>query len=205
MKEIHMNPNSRMLAARDAALAAVMGALPSDFGNDSWGQDDWGADPPTAENQMKAWQEKQATKARENKLYPNRGSETKVERYCFAINQDIVLGVAQALGGGTNLTGKPETEFRPQRVTLNAPEVGFITLDNLKVANVGVIVGGTIDGFDFSAGGQDQALDLPTLRTSNEVKADGAYTGTVPGTLVPGAAFKISLSFKGPSTMAGGR
>jgi hypothetical protein len=128
----------------------------------------------------------------------------KIQRYCFAINQDITLGTAVALGGGTNMTGKPETEFRPQRITVNTEWVGFLTFGSLKVANVGVLVGGTIDGKDFDALGQDQELDVPTLTPANEVKATGDYTGTVPGYLVPADTFKIAMSFKGPATMAGG-
>ncbi len=196
-----MRPKSSDLALRDPAHAAVMGALPgSDFGNDSWGGD-FGDDPPTPANQMKAWQEKQATKNRERILYPNRGSAAKIQRYCFAINQEITaLGTPEAL----SMTGKPETEFRPQRVTANVPAVGFVTLDSLKVANVGVIVGGTLDAFDFAADGIDQELDVPTLTPANEVKATGDYTGTVPDPLTGTGAYLFALSFKGPATMAGG-
>jgi len=193
-------PNSAMLALRDPAAAALIGGLPSDFGNDYGFGSDFGADAPTAENMAKAWQEKQATKSRERLLYPNRDSSAKIQRYCFAINQTLPLGVAAAI----SMTGKPETEFRPQRVTCNVPSVGFVTFGSLKVANVGVLVGGTVDGADFSFNGQDQELDVPTLTPANEVKATGDYTGLVPAPFNNGAAFTLALSFKGPATMAGG-
>lgn len=198
------NPKSHSLAMRDPAIAALVGGLPADFGNDygrSFGFGaDFGEDAPTPQNMLAAWNEKQLTKQREKALYPNRGSSAKIQRYAFAINQDITLGTAVAL----SMTGKPETEFRPQRVTLNAPYFGFITIASLKVANVGVIVGGTVDGTDFAYNGMDQELDVPTLTPANEVKATGDYTGTVPGDLVPVAAYKVAMSFKGPATMAGG-
>ncbi len=161
---------------------------------------DFGDDAPTPANQMKAWQEKQATKQREALLYPNRGSSAKIQRYCFAINYGLQVGTPDA---SLVATGKPETEFRPQRITANVPSVGFIMIESLKVANVGVIVGGEVDAFDFSANGSDQELDVPTLTPANEVKVTGEYTG-IDSTLTNGDDFLFCLSFKGPATMAGG-
>jgi hypothetical protein len=197
-----MTTNARRLAVRDAAMLAVMGGLPADFGSDYGFGADFGDDPPTPANQMRAWQEKQATKGREALLYPNRGSSAKIQRYCFAINQTVAIDTPEAL----SMTGKPETEFRPQRVTCNVNMPGFITLDSLKVANVGVLVGGTVDAYDFNPNGQDQELDVPTLTPANEVKATGDYTGTIPvgPGLVAADAFIVALSFKGPASMAGG-
>ena len=210
-----MKPTSRHLALRDTALAALVGALPgstfgsdgSDFGSDYGWAPAFGTefghigDEPTPQNMAAAWNAVKQTKARQAILEPNAGSSSKIQRYGFAVNQDIVVGTAQGLGGGNQLGGNPETHFRPQRITVNAPGVGFILLDTIKVANVGVLVGGTHDAFDFAPQGVGQSLDVPTISPANRINVLGAYTGTAPLPLVAAAAFKVCVSFKGPATM----
>jgi hypothetical protein len=213
-----MTPNSRHLALRDTALAALVGALPgSNFGADyGYGSDynpsfggapqfgtEFGhiGDDPTPQNMAAAWNAVKQTKQRQAILEPNAGSSSKIQRYGFAVNQDITVGTPQQLGGGAALGGNPETHFRPQRITVNAPGVGFILLDTIKVANVGVLVGGTHDAFDFAPQGVGQSLDVPTISPANRINVLGAYTGTAPLPLVAAAAFKVCVSFKGPATM----
>jgi hypothetical protein len=208
-----MTPNSKHLVMRDAALAALVGGLPgANFGNDHNGYGNEYApqfgtefghigDDPTPQNVAAAWNAVKQTKARQAVLEPNAGSSSKIQRYGFAVNQDIVIGTAQALGTGGALGGNPETHFRPQRITVNAPSVGFITLDSIKVANVGVLVGGTHDAFDFSSVGVGQSLDVPTISPANRINVAGTYTGTAPLPLVAQSAFKVCVSFKGPANM----
>jgi hypothetical protein len=165
-----MTPNSRHLALRDTALAALVGALPgSNFGSDYGSDYGWApafgtefghiGDEPTPQNMAAAWNAVKQTKQRQAILEPNAGSSSKIQRYGFAVNQDIVVGTPQQLGGGAALGGNPETHFRPQRITVNAPGVGFILLDTIKVANVGVLVGGTHDAFDFAPQGVGRRAD----------------------------------------------
>jgi len=207
-----MTPDSKHLAMRDPALAAAVGALPgSNFGTD-YGDDYGGGryktsfgtefghigDEPTAQNMVAAWDAVKRTKERAAILEPNAGSNAKIQRYGFAINQDIVVGVAQPLN---TWGGNPQTHFRPQRVTVNTPAVGFIMIDSIAVANVGVLVGGTFDAFDFNALGVGQSLDVPTISPANRINASGAYTGTAPLPLIAAAPFKVAMSFKGPANM----
>lgn len=204
-----MTPNARQLAMRDPARAALLGVLtvasgtnygaePTSFGNDFSGG--FGDEAPTPQNMALAYNEKMATRARARILRPNEDSSLKVQRYCFAINEDIVVGTASP---NLSLTGNPETEFRPQRITINTPAVGFITVEALKVANVGILVGGHVDAYDFSSLGVGQALDVPTLSPANAAKASLNYKGTSPLPLVSGDAFEVSVSFKGPANLAG--
>lgn len=192
-----MRPTANDLALRDSALAALVGGMPADFGNDFGGG--FGDETPNAANMALAFNEKMATRARERILRPNQDSSTKVQRYCFAINQTLTVGTAVALA----MTGNPETEFRPQRITANVPAVGFATYSSMKVANVGILVGGVVDAYDFSAVGVGQSLDVPTLSPANAAKVNGNYTGTVPLPLVLGDSFVHSISFKGPANLAG--
>jgi len=137
------------------------------------------------------------TENRQRLIEPNRGSATKVERYQFSVNQALVLGVAAALSA----SGQPDTNIRPQRVTMNAPAPGFATISEIKVANVSVTVGGTADAFDFGANGVGQSLDMPTLSPANRATVLGNYTGFVPPGYVGGAAYLFCASFKGPATI----
>lgn len=201
-----MRPNSKNLALRDSAAAVLLGAVAphgADFGNDySFGHDysGFGADAPTPENMQRAWQEKQETRARERLLSPNAGSSVKIQRYAFGVTQTLTLSTAVAL----SMSGRPETNFRPQRVTANAPLPAFCRISSIKVANVGVIVGGEVDAFDFAANGWDQSLDVPTISPANTVTVTGNYDGLLPdGGYVTATSYRFIVSFKGPANMAG--
>jgi hypothetical protein len=197
-----MTPNSKSLALRDSALAALVGALPgSNFGAEyapSFGTE-FGhiGDEPTPQNMAAAWNAVKATKSRQAVLEPNAGSSSKIQRYGFAVNQDITLATPVAISA----SGNPETHFRPQRITVNVPGPGMIHLTAIKVANVGVLVGGIADAYDFSPLGVGQALDVPTISPANRINVTGDYTGTVPLPLTGVGAFKVAIAFKGPATM----
>jgi len=218
-----MKPNARTLAMRDPALAAIMGVLGAsagadfgaEFGNDYGAEfgDDFGefgldapavpvaSSKPNAQAMMALWQQHQMKRAhttrREMLLEPNKGSTAKIERYSFSINQDIVLGTAQAL----ELSGQPDTTIRPQRVTMNAPQPGFATIAEIKVANVSVTVGGDEDAYDYNALAVGSTLDMPTLSPANRAKILGNYTGFVPPGFVGGSDYKFTASFKGPASI----
>ncbi len=199
-----MKPNSNALARRDPALASLLGLVgASDFGGDYrfQGEYQFGEDAPTPANMQQAWAEKQATRAREALIDPNRNSLAKIQRYAFGVSQTLTLETAAVVAQ----SGNPQTNFRPQRITSNAPLPGFARFSAMSVANVGVIVGGQVDAFDFSADGQDQQLDLPTLSPANSVNVAGNYDALLPaGGYVTATAFRLITSFKGPATMAGG-
>lgn len=216
-----MKPNSKQLALRDPALATLMGAIEgSDFGSEmgyEFGFDDhmgyfgddygdvYGAEAaaavPPPHVAAKLWQKHRAdsgvTERRARLIEPNKGSKIKVERYSFAVNQTLTLGTAVALSA----SGQPDTNIRPQRVTMNAPSVGFCTISEIKVANVSVTVGGTSDAYEYSAVGVGQSLDMPTLTPANRATVLGNYTGYVPSGFSGGASFTFCCSFKGPASI----
>jgi len=216
-----MRPNSKVLALRDPAAAALVGAINgADFGSDEYGDDygyDFGddyafaADPspvaiakpvaPPAHVAAQLWaahKKKTAhTESRQRLIEPNKGSAVKIERYSFAINQTLTLGTAVAL----NMSGQPDTNIRPQRVTMNAPSPGFATVAEIKVANVSVTVGGTSDAWDYNSLGVGQSLDMPTLTPANRATVLGNYSGFVPPGFVGGSAYTFCCSFKGPASI----
>ena len=195
-----MKPSINNLVMRDSALAVLTGALASknsDFGAEF--SYEFGAEP-TPENMQAAWLRERATKSRQALMSPNAGSDAKIERYAFGVSQTLTLSTAAAISA----SGQPETNFRPQRITCNVPLPAFASIAAIKVANVGVIVGGVVDAFDFSADGNDQALDVPTLTPANRVSVTGAYSGLLPsGGYITATPYLFITSFKGPASMAG--
>jgi hypothetical protein len=209
---------------RDPALAALMGIVPGpDFGDDygAFGGDyngdmygAFGADAPPAPapagtkpapaQLMSMWHAHQAalakTHQRHSILEPNAGSTVNVERYSFSINPltPITLGTTSAV----TAQGNPQTKIRPQRVTINAPAPGFLTVVDIKVANVSVQVGGVADAWDFNALGVGQSLDMPTIEPANQASFIGTYSGYTPPGFVSGSTYALAITFKGPSSMA---
>lgn len=209
-----MRPTSKQLAMRDSALAVMLGAVGSpgsDFGADpysrfgaDYGYGRFGADAaPPASAAAANWAQQQATQQRVGLLRPNAMSDVDVQRYCFGLQTTLTLSTPSTFN---NISDKPETQFRPQRVTTNVPFPAMVRLSALKVANVGVIVGGEIDAFDFNANGWDQSLDCPTISPANSVSMSGTYTGLLPtpGGYVTATPYEFTLSLKGWATMAGG-
>lgn len=224
-------PTSRTLAMRDPALAALMGALgapgsdfgferpraraavPAQFGDEyGFGSDvpgtpgfGFGADAEVgAEHHRRAMAHHHAKRAhhtdkRRLMLNPNMYSESKIERYTFSVNYPLVLGTPD----GIDASLQPDTSIRPQRVIMNAPQPGMITVAEIKVANVSVTVGDQEDAFTYSALAQGVVLDMPTLSPSNRAKVLGTYTGYIPPGFTSGFAFLFIATFQGPSSLAG--
>lgn len=162
---------------------------------------------PTAQQALNAHAHLHAKKSHGKKramlLDPNSGSDTKIERYSFSLSQDIVLGTATLFN--SNMSGTPDTKFRPQLITMNAPAPGFALITNIKMANVAVTVGpGSEDAFNYSAGGWGRGMDMPTLTPSNRATVSGTSTTFVPPGYVQGATYTFGVNFKGPSLLAGG-
>jgi hypothetical protein len=138
------------------------------------------------------------TRNREMLLEPNRDSTTKVERFVFAISDVVAaLGTGQAI----SLRDTPDTNIRPQRITMNTVSPGMFLISQIRVGNVDASVGGDVDAWDFNANGQGQSLDMPTLKTSTKVTVSGTYTGLVPSPLTGTGPYTFTVSFKGPATL----
>lgn len=141
-----------------------------------------------------------ATKRRRSLIEPNADSDVKIERYTFAVTATIAhLGTTQAIQG----TGNPQVNLRPQRVSTNAPIAGFVTLNTLQVANIGVIVGGIVDAWQLNANAVGSHLDMPTLSPANAASFSGNYTGVTPleyGSST--AAFLFTIGLTGPASMS---
>jgi hypothetical protein len=136
---------------------------------------------------------------REYLLDPNKGSDIKVERYSFGLNQQLTLATTV----GLDLTNQPDTTIRPQRVLMNAPSPGFCSITEIKVANVSVFVGVAEDAYFYSALAVGVHLDMPTLTPANRATVLGTYSGAVPAGFTGGSSFLFCAAFQGPATIAG--
>jgi hypothetical protein len=217
----------KQLVMRDPALAALMGGIAPGgdfggefgfgFGDDDYGDDDdmgdddvgddFGGGRPTAQAALVAYKRRQIARARGRKriaqLDPNKGSDVKVERYTFTMSQSFTIGTGGALD--TNMTASPDTKFRPQVLTINAPTPGFGYLTTIQMANVAVSVGpGSEDMYNYSAASWGRSLDMPTLSPANRARLTGSVGTFVPPGYLSGGTFVLSASFKGPSSLAGG-
>ena len=213
------------LVQRDLGLAALMGGIAgNDFGNEfgfgfgddeDFGDDDYGDDVgfggpavrPSPQALATAWKKHNAAKHHHSKriakLDPNMHSPTKVERYSFSLSQDLTLGTATTLN--TNMSGSPDTTFRPQVITANVPTPGFVYFTGIRMANVNVTVGpGSEDAYNYSGPAWGRSMDMPTLTPANRATVTGASTTFIPPGYVSAATFTLSVNFKGPSLLAGG-
>lgn len=169
------------------------------------GTPNWGG-PPAGES-LSAWEHSYdnpaSTASRTFLLDPNRDSKVKVERYSFSFSppEPLVLGVASAID---SFTQQPSTSIKGQRVIMNAPIPGFVTVDTLQVANVNVFVGTTEDAYTYNAGAMGVMLDLPRLDPQNRATANGNYTGALPAGYTAGMQFTFVITLQGPSVLAGG-
>lgn len=144
-----------------------------------------------------------STAARTMLLDPNRDSTVKVQRYSFSFSPaaNLVLGTASNI---PTFTQQPSTSIKGQRVLMNSPIAGFVLVSTLQIANVNVLVGGTEDAFNYSAGAFGVMLDLPRLDPQNRATAAGAYTGVLPAGFTAGNSFQFIITLQGPATLAGG-
>lgn len=216
-----MKTNSRTLATREPAIAALVGADGDDFGGDSTfagDYDDMGYDfgysfaaditsmqpagsmaaLPAAQVQSIVKQHLQSaaiTASRERLIQPNKGSKTNIEGYEFAVNSALTLGT----GAGFSDSNSPDVNLRTNRITSNVPSVGFCRYSDIKVANLSAIVGGNVDAFSYSPLSNGHQMSLPLLTPSNKARVTGTYSGLPIAGLT---TYELDTGFSGPATMS---
>ena len=149
---------------------------------------------PTAARILKEDQERRqaATRKRQELIEPNRDSAVKIEQYPFSLAKKIALGIPCTF----TMRDSPDVNFRPQKLSANAPCPGMFYLEDLRIANVGCYIGGRrIDVYSL----KDMPIDFPTMTPANCMTARVVYTGLVPpgypaqGAPPPTAADLIAL------------
>jgi hypothetical protein len=229
-----MKLNSRTLARRDPAFAALMGGISGadfgrerasfgdDYGSDDddvggfgdddagFGDDDVGAAPrrrPTAQQALAA-HSRQANarhRAQKRRAMLDPNMGSDVAIERYSFSLSQNFTLGTEAQFGTAFSGTSDTKFRPQIITINAPCPGFAYISSIRMANVNVTVGsGEEDAFNYSAGGQLRQLDMPTLSPSNRATITGRMTAFVPPGYLFGATYTLGVNFKGWSLLAAG-
>lgn len=139
-----------------------------------------------------------ATASRQRLLEPNAGSQVKVERYRFALNQNVNVGTA----ANFTLSGAPDFNLRPQRVVTNVSVPGFIIINEGKVANVSFTSGGALDAWELNANAVDSMLDIPTLSPANKATLLISSSSFIPSGFTNTSVYLFVTSFVGWSTIA---
>jgi hypothetical protein len=142
--------------------------------------------------------ESRATSQRTRLLEPNAGSKVKVERYRFALNQNVNVGTA----ANFTISGAPDFNLRPQRVVTNVSVPGFILISEGKVANVSFTSGGSLDAWELNANAVDSMLDIPTLSPANKATIIMSSSTFIPTGFTNTSVFTFVVSFVGWSTIA---
>lgn len=142
--------------------------------------------------------QQKATSARTRLLEPNANSQVKVERYRFALNQNVNVGTA----ANFTLSGAPDFNLRPQRVVTNVSVPGFIVINEGKVANVSFTSGGALDAWELNANAVDSMLDIPTLSPANKATLLISSTSLIPSGFTNTSIYLFVTSFVGWSTIA---
>jgi len=158
---------------------------------------------PTPEQALALWNAHHAqareTARREGILNPNAGSSKKIERYSLSIRQNLTVGTASTF----TVTKNPQTELRPQRVVTNVSSPGFVIVDDVKIANVSVMMGDGMDAQMLANDSWGVQYDLPTLSPANGVTVSAEQSTAVPDGFETSDVFPFLIAFLGPSSMAG--
>jgi hypothetical protein len=221
-----MRPNAHQLAKRDPALMAVLGLEvlgrgQADFGGEfsEFGIDDSQLARQDVERGMYvnashldrdvgdishlrriadlARRQQQDTERRLELLDPNRGSTEKIERFTFSLNQELVLGIAEAI----SMTNNPTTDIKPEKLLFNAPCFNFALINVMQIGNLSVIIGGFEDAANYGPTALGVHLSMPLLRTSNRAQVTGEYTGLAPAPYTSGGSYSFTLTLQGPARM----
>jgi hypothetical protein len=215
--------NSRQIAQRDPAMAALLGAMPARFGwegsysdarasNELADRDlthgnfanaellDTDANGLRRDSDMISTLESYRRRdlivrklEQERCMDPNRGLAVKIGRYDFSISTPITIGDATTF----STPRQPQTRIRSKRLFCNVPCPQFITLSALLVANINVFIGGPSDAFTYASQSLDSVIDLPTLYPQNQMTVDGSYSGIAPAPFADGFSFNFIATVQG--------
>jgi len=148
----------------------------------------------------------QKTAERRSQLYPNEGSDLKIEGYEFTLNPVIAPGSvgagAQIALGTTNpvtATKQPTAKIKPRGIFVNAPSYGFLTISNILAGNVNVMLGGASDAGNYNNQAYNSRLTLPLLETQTPVTFNGVYSGLLPAGFPPAFSYPIVFTMQGPA------
>ena len=107
----------------------------------------------------------------------------------------VLIGVTATLELGKSTAFEKELLFkpgmdadklialRPQRITVNAPNPGFVYIDRLEIDGFDLLCNSIVDGWVFNANAVGNLLDFQKATCESKLFVRGNYTGLVPAPL----------------------
>lgn len=214
--------NSRELAMRDPASAALFGLIPSgSFGGESSFGNDWAGDvgfgfgddhgfgfgaapaphpaaphhipQPTQQQAMALWHKHHTQAAHTS----HREMILEPNKHSTVKIERYRFPLNQTIVLGTaiaiNMSSQPDCKIRPQRLTSNAPVPMFATLAEIKVANVAVTIGGGNSVDAFEFNANGQGQEMDLPTIEPSNKA--TVVGAYNGLVPPGFLGGSSVIF----------
>lgn len=116
------------------------------------------------------------------------------EHYSLPFSVELTIGTPLKFV----LTGSPDTSFKPKHLVTNAPGPGFVSIIEIKLANVSMTLSnGVEDAFFYNPLAKSSAIEGPTLLPANRASIICFYSGHIPPGRVMGESFTFSASFNG--------
>lgn len=122
-----------------------------------------------------AWDIVLGLKGEDRPSPPISTSSSYVERFAFSVSKEITLGTPCRV----DMADSPDVTIRPEAIIANISWPGFLIVDDILIANVSVLAGGSIDAFNL----RWKMINSPTLTPANRMSVYARYTGLVPNEL----------------------
>lgn len=129
---------------------------------------------------------------RELKPKPEEVKEVIKHRYSCTINKRLQLGSARSF----YVSISPERGFTPDRLVMNAPCYGFITIKRIWIGDT-LLVGGSEDAFSYSASNTTMKLSVPYISEYDEIQLEADYNGMCPAPFCVSAPYLFCATFQG--------
>ena len=116
-----------------------------------------------------------ATAERLKIINPNGGSDVKINDMSFGLVKKVVLGVPSFF----EMHESPDAHIRIAQFKANVDTHGMFYIRDLRIANISVLIGGSVDAADLG----EILAGCEPMTPANRCKAYVEYTGLIPESL----------------------
>jgi hypothetical protein len=88
-----------------------------------------------------------------------------------------------------------------ERITMNVPCPGFISITTFMIGSVDMLNGGVMDAFAFAPQNFSAVSPRLIISETTDILIEGSYTGLVPPTYKENYRYLFTTSFSGPEVL----